>query len=560
MGNGRSEELGSVDTRWGVRIPMRDGVNLAADVYRPHGHGPVPAVVVRTPYGRSSDGNVDLGRWFARRGYAVVIADVRGRGDSEGSFVPYRGEGIDGYDTVEWAARQPWCDGNVGTLGGSYLGRIQWLTALTHPPHLKAMVPIVSPSDPFVEWPTGTPDPMHVCWNFLTADRVPQNIGQVDWERVYQHLPLLSMDEAAGRVMPQWRELFDHCQMDAWWQEICYQNRFEEIDLPVLHISGWYDDEQIGTPLNFAGMTRRAPSEAARRAQRLIMGPWGHNVNAGSRVGDLDFGPAAVLDLRARQLRFFDRWLKGIDNGVDEERPVSIFVMGRNVWREEAEWPLARTVYTPMYLHSSGRANSRFGDGALSTEAPGVETPDGYTYDPANPVPFLTEPTSSQIGGPDDYRAVHRRDDVLVYTSAPLEQELEVTGPVKAVLYASTSAPDTDFMVQLHDVWPNGYAQRLCDGMVRARFRNGMDRQELVTPGAVERYEIDCWNTSHVFLPGHRICVHIASSAFPKYDRNLNTADPLGRSTRMETARQVIYHDADHPSAVVLPVIPADEG
>ena len=574
-----------VKTYWGVRIPMRDGVQVAADVYLPQGVAldvssrgvtpneetkassaepgrfqsgtdRVPAIVVRTPYGRNTDGHVDQGRYFAARGYALIVVDVRGRGDSEGTFVPYRGEGKDGYDTIEWVAAQPWCTGQVGTLGGSYLGRIQWLTALHKPPHLKAMIPIVSPSDPFVEWPTGTPDPMHVCWQFLTSDRMPQNINQVNWDEVYTHLPLITMDEAAGRKMPLWRELFDHCYLDEWWKEVCYQNRFDEIDLPVMHISGWYDDEQIGTPLNYAGMAKSAPSEEARRAGRLIMGPWGHNVNASTKVGALDFGPNALIDLRGRQLSFFDHWLKGEQNGVDEETPVSIFVMGKNEWRQEAEWPLARTKYTPMYFHSNGNANSRFGDGSLSPFQPDQECVDKYLYDPAHPVPFLTEPTSSQIGGPDDYSAVHRRDDVLVYSSEPLKDELEVTGPVKVELYAATSASDTDFMAQLHDVWPNGYAQRLCDGMVRVRFRKGMDQPELVEPGTIVRYEIDCWNTSHVFLPGHRIAVHITSSAFPKYDRNPNTDEPLGLTARFETAEQTVFHDAEHPSAIILPVIP----
>lgn len=389
----------NVKTRWGVRVPMRDGVQVVADLYAPQTADSVPAIVVRTPYGRSSDGNVEQGRWFAARGYAVLVVDVRGRGDSDGEFVPYRNEGIDGYDVIEWAASQPWCDGNVGTLGGSYLGKVQWLTALTHPPHLKAMVPIVSPSDPFVEWPTGTPDPMHVCWQFLTADRAPQNINQVNWGEVYAHLPLISMDEAAGREMPLWKEMFEHTQLDSWWAEQSYQGRFSEIDLPVLHISGWYDDEQIGTPLNFAGMTAHAPSETARKAQRLIMGPWGHHVNESTRVGDVDFGPTSVIDLRGQQLRFFDRWLKGEPNGLDEEPPVSIFVMGKNEWRGEAEWPLTRTTYTSMYLHSGGNANSRFGDGQLSEVKPEQEKVDQYRYCPADAVPFLTEPPLRKSGG-----------------------------------------------------------------------------------------------------------------------------------------------------------------
>lgn len=562
--------------RWGIKIPLRDGIHLAADLYLPKQvwdlqdlqdlqnrlgseglAARVPGIVLRTPYGRGSDSIVGQGRYFAERGYAFVAVDVRGRGDSEGEFVAYRREGQDGYDTIEWAAQQPWCTGVVGTIGGSYLGRIQWLTALQQPPHLRAMIPMVSPSDPFVEWPTGVPDPMHVCWNFLTADRGVQNIGQVNWERVYTHLPLLTMDEAAGRQMPTWREAFDHPYLDEWWEEICYQTRFDEIDIPVMHISGWYDDEQIGTPINFAGMTRFARRPEVRQAQRLIMGPWGHQVNTSTKIGSVDFGPTALIDLRKRQLRFFDWWLKDEDNGVTVEAPVSIFVMGVNQWREEGEWPLARTLYTPWYLHSGGHANSRFGDGVLAPLPPsGNEPADKYEYWPEHPVPFITELTSTQIGGPDDYSAIHRRDDVLVYTSSSLENPLEVTGPVKMKLFASSSAPDTDFMVQLHDVWPNGYAQRLCDGMVRVRFRKGMRRPELLEPGTVHEYEIDCWNTSHVFLPGHQIRVHVASSAFPKYDRNLNTGAPLGQTSELACAKQVVYHDVSRPSAIILPVIP----
>lgn len=564
----------SAVTVWGVRIPLRDGICAAADLHFPGDISPkvtygergnllnvdttkkVPAIVVRTPYGRSADATVELGRYFAAYGYVYVAVDVRGRGDSEGEFVPYRNEGRDGYDVIEWVARQTWCTGEVGTLGGSYLGKVQWLTALEKPPHLKAMIALVSPSDPFVEWPTGTPDPMHVCWAFLTSDRAPQNIHQVDWARVYRHLPLISMDEAAGRYMPTWKEWFDHCSMDDWWREVCYQNRFSEIDLPVMHISGWYDDEQIGTPLNFEGMSRLAPSETTRRAQRLIMGPWPHQVNASTRIGDLDFGPSAVIDLRAEQLRFFDRWLKGMDNGVDEEAPVSLFVMGKNEWRKEREWPLARTRYVDWYCHSDGGANGSQGDGRLSTELPGLsESPDAFAYDPEEPVMFITEPTSSQIGGPDDYRDIHRRSDVLVYTSDALATPMEVTGPVKVALYASSSSPDTDFMAQLHDVWPNGYAQRLCDGMVRVRFRNGMDSPEFLEPGTVCSFTIDCWNTSHVFLSGHRIRIHITSSAFPKYDRNPNTNEPLGQTAHSVVAHQVVFHDRDRPTRVILPVI-----
>lgn len=558
-----------ISVRWGIRVPLRDGTSLAADLYLPTSLSAVedcpsqaaqawPTILVRTPYGRSTQTMIEQGRYFARHGYAVLQVDVRGRGDSDGSFVPYRNEGADGYDTIEWAAEQTWCNGTVGTLGGSYLARIQWLTALHQPPHLKAMVTLVSPSDPFVEWPLGIPDPMHLSWLFMVSDRTMQNVDVVDWERVYTDLPLVTMDEETGRQIPAWREEFRHRQLDEWWKQLSYQTRFNEIDLPVLHISGWYDDEQIGTPLNFIGMTNAGKSEFARRSQRLIMGPWPHRVNQSTKLGPLDFGLQSLIDLQGEQLKFFDYWLKQQDNGLNEEAPVSLFIMGINQWRQEHEWPLARTLYTKFYLHSHGQANSLFGNGFLLPKEPEEsENPsDTYFYNPENPVPFITEPTSAQIGGPDDYAPIHRRDDVLVYTTETFQEPLEITGPVQMELYAATSAPDTDFMVQLHDVWPSGYAQRLCDGMVRIRFRKGMDQPQLVEPGLIERYVIHLWNTSQVILPGHRLRVHVTSSAFPKYDRNPNTGDELGQTNRLSAARQTIFHSPEHPSALILPVIP----
>lgn len=541
-----------------IRIPLRDGVAVSADLYRPKKDGKYPAIVVRTPYMKNSRGHHESGTFYAENGYAVLIIDVRGRGDSDGEFIPYRNEGDDGYDCIEWAAAQEWCDGHVGTMGGSYLARIQWLTALKQPPHLKTMITSVSPSDPFVEWPTGTPTPMHVCWLFMTSGRMMQNIDAVNWEKVYKHLPHMTMDEQTGKILPNWREEIEHPYFDEWWKVMSYQKDFDKINLPVLHISGWYDDEQVGTPLNFKGMTQNAPTDFARRNQKLIMGPWIHQINSSTKIGDVEFGPDAIIDLKGYQLKWFDRWLKDEPNPIDQEKPVKIFVMGRNEWVEEAEWPLPNTQWTHYYIHSKTQANSRFGDGVLSIEPPkeGEGAMDEYTYDPANPVPFITDMVSSQIGGADDYSAIERRDDVLVYTTPILEKDTEVTGPIKMDLYAKTDVTDTDFMVKLLDVHPNGFVQRLTDGMVRARFRKGMDQPELITPGEIYQYEVDCWNTSHVFKKGHSIRIEIASSAFPKYDFNLNTGAPLGKTTEMKAAHQVIYHDSEHPSAIILPIIP----
>jgi putative CocE/NonD family hydrolase len=541
------------------RVPLRDGITLSADVYRPQGDGRYPVILHRTPYLKTSQKALDIARYFAERGYVHVWMDVRGRGDSDGAFMPYRNDGRDGYDAIEWCAAQPWSDGNVGTIGGSYDGRIQWLAALEQPPHLRTMIVSVTPSDPFVEWPTGTGGPMRMCWIHMTSGHAMQNTAAVDWMAVYEHLPLLTMDERAGRYSQQWRDELAHEQLDDYWRALAYQDKFDRVAVPVLHISGWYDDELIGTPLNYMSMVAQAATPAARASQRLLIGPWGHQINKVTSIGEVDFGPDALIDLNGAQLRWFDRWLKDADNGLEREPPVRIFIMGQNRWRDEHEWPPARMQPTAFYLHSGGRANSRFGDGALSTTAPGAEPPDSYAYDPARPAPFITDAVSAQIGGPDDYAAVQRRDDVLVYTTAPLEQEVEVTGPVRVELYASSSAPDTDFMAMLLDIHPNGFAQRLCDGMVRARFRDGMEHPTPIEPGRIYHYAIDCWSIAQLFHKGHRIAVQITSSAFPKYERNLNTGESLATGTRMAVAQQRIHHDTVHPSCIVLPIIPRGE-
>jgi uncharacterized protein len=540
------------------RVPMRDGITLSADIYMPIGKleplNRYPVILSRTPYMKASI-SLDKIKYFIRRGYIFVSMDVRGRGDSDGEFVPYFNEGLDGYDAIEWCAGQPWSDGNVGTIGASYGGRIQWLAAVERPPHLKAMIVLVPPSDPFVETPTGTPSPMHLCWLYLVSGRTLQAMDLIAWEQVYQHLPLATMDERVGHHIPVWRREMQHTQLDEYWKPLCYQEKFEQVDVSVLHISGWYDDEQIGTPINYIGMTTRGATAEARANQRLLMGPWGHATNAGARLGAVDFGPQAIIDLLAEETRWYDHYLKGkpVQVGV----PVRLFVMGSNTWRDEQEWPLARTQWTSYYLHSQGHANSLSGDGILSPQPPSQDSIDIYHYDPLHAVPFITDAISSQIGGPDDYSSLQCRDDILVYTSEPLADDVEVTGPIKVDLYAASSATDTDFMAMLIDVWPDGFRQRLCDGMVRARFRLGMKQPALIEAGRIYHYMIDCWNISQVFKTGHRICLQVTSSAFPKYDRNQNTGASLGMTTETVVAEQSIYHAIDYPSAVLLPIIPA---
>ena len=540
--------------RFDVGIPMRDGVRLSADLYLPRAAGPHPAIVLRTPYVKAGSRYTERALGWARDGYALVLVDVRGRGDSQGDFAPYRHDGDDGYDVIEWVASQPFCTGAVATTGASYSGRIQWLTALRRPPHLKAMMPMVAPSDTFVEFPTGVPSPMDICWYHMTSGRTAQDTDPVDWLEVYRHLPLQTMDEALGRDLPRWREVLAHQTLDAYWRELSYQDRFAEIDVPVFHISGWYDDEQIGTPLNFRGMREHAPSAFARENQHLLMGPWGHHVNGGTRLGEVEFGPQAQIDLHALERQFLDRHLRGLD--VPKLPAVRIFLMGENRWLDAETWPLPGMRVQELFLHSGGRAQSRFGDGRLDPSPPGEEPADRYTYDPARPVPFLTDPTSAQIGGPDDYAAVERRDDVLCYTTEPRQEPLDLIGPVSLVLHAATSATDTDFTAKLVDVWPNGFCQRLTDSLVRLRYRDGFAAARPARPGEVYELRIDLWNTCLRLGRGHRLRLEISSSAFPKFPLNLNTGEDLATGTRAVAADQTVLHDALHPSRLYLPVVP----
>lgn len=551
---------------YGVWTPMRDGVRLSADVYRPEGDGKYPVILSRTPYNKAgaSEGSIKRYRSYVERGYVVVVQDVRGRGDSEGEFRPWFQEGDDGYDSVEWCGTQPWSSGKVGMIGGSYGGYVQWAAAVRKPPHLAAIVPTVACPDPFVDGlingPTGLPSPICVSWYFYTSGQLNQQSHAVEWARVFEHLPLTELDDRAGRPMPMWDEIIENSRMSPYWEPARYQHRLGEVSIPTLSISGWYDDEQISTITNFAGVSADGNPGGDGVHHALLMGAWPHAANSGTKIGEIEFGPTAKIDMDGYVLRWFDRWLKGIDNGVEREAPVRYFTMGDNQWRDAGAWPIPGTVFTDYYLRSGGSANSRMGDGVLSTEAPGEDEPaDEYVYDPADATPFITDPMFSQVGGPDDYSKIEERDDVLVFTTPVLTEPVQVCGPIKATLWAASDAVDTDFMVRVLNVHPDGFSQRLCDGVVRARFRDGMERPTLIEPGRVYEYEIDVWTTCQTFLPGHAIRVEVMSASFPQWDRNPNTGGELGKTTEGRPARQTIYHDAARPSRVVLPVISSAE-
>ena len=553
-----------VETRYNVKATMRDGVNLSADIYYPRNrHEALPVILSRTPYDNMNERMVNSAIFYAQQGYIFVAQDTRGRNDSEGEFHPWVNEFNDGHDTVEWIGHQEWCDGNVGMVGGSYVGNVQWQAAAMGSSYLKAIVPRVIGNNLY-EAPHYQSGAFQLnwsaTWSFRMAGRTAQDIDIYNWDKVFSTLPLKDIPKQGGKDIFYWDEWINHPDYDEYWKALANEERYEDIKVPVLQIGGWYDFFTAGTFHNFVGMRERGGSSIARNNQRAIVGPWIHSASTLTHAGDVDFGKASVLDLEQRELRWFDHWLKGIDNGADEDAPLQIFVMGVNQWRDEEGWPLARTQFTPYYLHSQGQANSLLGDGTLSTDLPADEPNDEYVYNPAFPTPTrggcnCCNPEIVDWGA-FDQRPVEFRNDVLVYTSEPLKEDLEVTGPVVATIYASTDVKDTDFTVKLVDVDPNGFAMNLCDGIIRGRYRESTSTQSLLEPAVVYEFIVDLWPTSNVFLSGHRIRVDVSSSNFPRFDRNPNTGKRFGEDSEIQIAHQSVFHNGLHPSHILLPVIP----
>jgi len=555
-----------------VAVPMRDGVNLYADVYRPVGDGKYPVIVSRTPYSTERSPNAyEAAVFFSRRGYAYVYQDVRGRHESDGRWEPFRDDIEDGYDTIEWAARQPWSNGKVGMEGGSYLGQVQWRAAQAKPPHLVTVFPRVASTSIYHDWITvngGWRLAFNFGWGPVRQEsRIMQNTGPhtvaggpeaISYDNVVWHLPLSDMQALVGRDAQFYRDWIAHPDYDDYWKKLSVEESFDKIEIPVHTMGGWFDIFAQGTLRGFVGVSHEGASEKARQGSNIIIGPWEHGV--AQKVGDMDWGKAADVDYDGVALRWFDHWLKGIANGLDREPPVKVFVMGRNEWRFENEYPLARTDYRNLYFHSGGSANGSQGDGRLSWEAPsgGAES-DRYRYDPASPVPSQGGANCCGVGtvsGPRDQRPIENRPDVLVYSSDFLEQEVEVVGPLKVVLHASSDAVDTDFVAKLVDVYPDGRAINVAEGILRARYRESLSAPRPLEPGKVYEMTIDMIGTANAFQKGHRIRVHISSSHFPQFDRNPNTGKPFGTSDEMKTATQTVYHSSAHASHIVLPVIP----
>lgn len=541
--------------QFNVRVPMSDGTILSTDIYRPKSPGQFPVILVRTPYTKSAQFYLDQGRYWASHDYVYIVQDVRGRGDSQGTFTPFIHESADGSDTIDWAASQIWSTGKIGMLGNSYLGWTQLYAAISFNEHLAAIIPTVAPPDPDRSFPMdgGVFLPAGAAWLVSLDGHINQNLNGLDVSGAYSATPFSEFDHFLGREIDAWQEWVRHPIRDKFWESLAYQSELLKSEIPTLYISGWYDDVLIGSTENFVNMMSR---QGAHQPQHLLIGPWAHAVNTTRTLGDIDFGPDALIDLPSLHRRWFDRWLKDIENGVENEPAVRIFVMGLNQWVDESEWPIGRTKYVKYFLHSDGHANGRLGDGRLSIAAPiGPEAFDQYNYDPDAPVPYEDNFDWRQVGGPQDFSTIELRDDVLVYTSSEFEHPQRVCGPLRMHLFASSSAKDTDWTAKILDVHQSGVAQRLNDGIVRARFRNGTDREDLLTPNKIEEYEINAWSTCQQFDVGHRIRLEISSSAFGKYAQNRNVEENPTTATESTVAHQRIYHDLKHASYVLIPFV-----
>jgi len=580
-----------------IMVPMRDGVKLATDVYRPAQQGQWPVLVTRLPYNKDRrfpfeyppftkekriflELNFDSAR-VVEAGYVIVAQDTRGRFASEGEFEPFVHEVEDGADAITWVASQPWSSGQVGMFGVSYQGLTQWQAAREQPAALRAIAPSQSPGWHVYPYQGGA-FLLGVALGWATdvaMEEVQRRVGQGratraeleemrqasgDLPALFRRLPLVDVPLLQGRA-PYYFDWLAHPTLDEYWRTLIQEEFYEQVTVPALTIAGWYDHFQREDLEHYQSMRQQGGSALARSLQHLVIGPWSHgNFLRGFKertYGAASFARDLLTDLH---LRWFDHWLKGIENGVEQEKPVRIFVMGTNVWREEEDWPLPDTQYRPYYLHSGGHANTATGDGVLSTAQADAEPEDVYRYNPRDSVPTMGGAVNS-LGmlddvGPLDQRQIEAREDVLCYTTLPLERPVEVTGPIELVLHVSSSARDTDFTGKLVDVHPDGRAEILTDGILRARYRQSLSSPVLMELGQVYELRIDLEATSNVFLTGHRIRLEVSSSNFPRFDRNSSTGGTIASEQERDFVQAInrVYHSQVYPSHLVLPVIERD--
>jgi putative CocE/NonD family hydrolase len=575
----------SVTKEQDVPATMRDGTVLRADVYRPQTQDRVPVILMRTQYGKSG-AQVQPSRyqspdWFASHCYLVVVQDIRGQGNSGGTFSEFTHDQDDGYDSVEWAARLPGSDGKVGMYGSSYVGATQWLAAVTAPPHLVTIVPANTASDYYDGW-TYEGGEFRLAfvqpWSIgAIATTAAQNRGDaatvaeleaaaadptrwLDY-RPFKDLPPLQPNSPA--VAPWYFDWIRHSTRDDFWRQFSIRDRYRQVKVPVLDVEGWYDAFLTGGVENFSGMVANGRTADVRDNQRLIIGPWDH-VDWGrpdSEPAPMLKAVGAVADSPINQmmLAWYDHFLKGKDNGVAGKPRVDYFLMGANKWKSSTGWPLPQTEWTKYYLSGPGGIADR--EGTLDARPPGQQAPDTYTYDPAYPAPSLGGHSccGAQSGpqGPYDQTPAEQRSDVLFYSSAALPGDTEVTGPVSVHLWAESSAPDTDFTAKLTAVRQDGQVVNLNNGIIRTSFRESLSDPKPAVAGQPYEYVIQIWPTSYEFRTGDRIRVEISSSDYPQFAPNPNTGEPFGQSASRQTAVQTVLHDAAHPSYLTLPIIPS---
>lgn len=560
-------------------VPMKtsDGIILFADIYRPKSADKFPVILMRTPYDKSVGWAVGPAFKIVPRGYVLIIQDVRGRYTSEGEWYPFRHEQNDGYDAVEWAAALPYSNGQVGMMGASYVGATQVLAAIAHPPHLTAIAPNMTASNyhdgwtyqsgAFEQW-------FDQNWTTQLAQNTLQRVISDNTNALVGAgtLPLANYPvfnfgqlpadaQLTASIAPYYLDWLAHPDYDQYWKQWSIEEHYSEIAVPMLNVGAWYDIFNGGTLRNYMGAKAHGSTEVARTQQHLLIEIGGH-AGFGRRIGDVEFGPHALENEYTNViLDWYDFIMKGIHNEFATDKPVKLFVMGVNEYRQEDDWPPPQAQPTKYFLHSSGKANSLRGDGSLSPTAPKSETADAYVYNPLNPAPTVGGPLCCDAEhmepGPRDQRAVENRDDVLVYSTGPLAQDLEVTGPVTATIFVKSSAVDTDFTGKLVDVSPDGFAKDLTEGILRMRYRDSPEHSTLMNPGQVYEISLDLWATSNVFLKGHSLRLEISSSNFPRFDRNLNTGEEIKFARTSVSATNTILHDAQHPSALVLPIMPA---
>ncbi|MBU6303047.1 MAG: CocE/NonD family hydrolase [Verrucomicrobia bacterium] len=535
-----------------LSIPMRDGVKLTADLYRDETLPKAPVILTRTPYDRTKQKGT--GEKWAGAGYIFIAQDCRGKFGSEGGFAPYNNEGQDGFDTIEWISRQPWCNGRVGMMGGSYVGAVQWQAAVEHPPGLAVIAPQATWSSFYRNIYLGGSVRLSLIAGWMAGNSPkPEGTKPNSLNQAFLRLPLSDVDTAIGWDMPWLDGFLTHPEPDGFWTRLDLTSRLPELQLPALHVVGYHDFFSRESVDNFVIMQKQARDEKTRRQQRLILGPWDHGTVGKTKVAEVDFGPEAAVDLFAIQLDWFDRHLKQDAAAMSKPfPPVRYFSMGDNVWHDAQTWPPEGFTATSFHLHSDGKANTRKGDGRLTREAPTADQPaDTFRADPADPAP--STPAKAAIWGPVDQGGTEDREDVLVYTSEPMTAPLSFAGNVEAKLHVSTDTPDADWAVKLIDVHPDGFAQNIARGILRGRYRTSLLKPGLMEPGKVYEITVDLGPVAATIAPGHQLRVDISGADFPLYDRNPNTAEGIFGG-RTAIATEQVHHRPGALSRLVLPV------